>query len=107
MTGVDAKHYALQLIERVKAIMLSPSSEWRMIEKEPSTLAGLLLRYVAILAAIPEIAHLIGRQVEQLREDTPAKLNADLGDVLLPGFREPRPSRLDSEAIVFRHEYRS
>jgi hypothetical protein len=63
MTGAEMKRAALQLVERVKAIMLSPSSEWLMIEKEPSTLTGLLLRYVAILAAIPEVAHLIGQSL--------------------------------------------
>jgi len=63
MTGADEKHYALQLIDLPKPVLLSPSSEWRMIEKKPSTLAGLLLRYVAILAAIPEIAHLIGQSL--------------------------------------------
>ena len=63
MTGANIKRAALQLVERVKGIMLSPSSEWPMIEKEPSTLTGLLLRYVAILAAIPEIAHLIGQSL--------------------------------------------
>jgi hypothetical protein len=63
MTGADIKRAALQLLERVKAILLSPSTEWLMIEKEPSTLTGLLLRYVAILAAIPEIAHLIGQSL--------------------------------------------
>jgi hypothetical protein len=63
MIGADIKRAALQLIDRVKAIMLSPSTEWLMIEKEPSTLTGLLLRYVAILAAIPEVAHLIGQSL--------------------------------------------
>src|SRR5438132_75146 len=57
------KRAAGQLVERVKLIMLSPSTEWRMIEKEPSTLTGLLLRYVAILAAIPELAHILGQSV--------------------------------------------
>ncbi len=54
---------AMRLVERVKAIMLRPSSEWPMIEKEPSTLTGLLLGYVAILAAIPELSHLIGQSL--------------------------------------------
>ena len=63
MTGAEIKDTALELLERVKAIMLRPSTEWLVIEKEPSTLGGLLLRYVAILAAIPELAHLIGQSL--------------------------------------------
>jgi hypothetical protein len=63
MTAADITFAARQLFERVKAILLRPRSEWLVIAKEPSTLGGLLLRYVAILAAIPEIAHLIGETV--------------------------------------------
>jgi Yip1 domain len=51
------------LIERVKAIILSPRTEWPVIEQEPSTLGSLLIHYVAILAAIPEVAHFIGQSV--------------------------------------------
>jgi hypothetical protein len=62
MTGAEmAKQAATRLVERVKAIIFSPRAEWRVIEKEPSTLTGLLLSYVAILAAIPELAHLVGQ----------------------------------------------
>ena len=39
---------AMRLVERVKAIMLRPSSEWPMIEKEPSTLTGLRWTVVAL-----------------------------------------------------------
>jgi len=51
------------LIERVKAIILTPRAEWPVIEREPSTLGGLLIHYVAILAAIPEVAHFIGQSL--------------------------------------------
>jgi len=51
------------LIERVKAIILSPRTEWPVIEQEPSTLGSLLIHYVAILAAIPEVAHFIGQSL--------------------------------------------
>ena len=51
------------LIERVKAIIFSPRTEWPVIEREPSTLGSLLIHYVAILAAIPEIAHFIGQSL--------------------------------------------
>ena len=32
-----------------------------MIEQEPGTLTDLFIKYVAILAAIPELAHFIGQ----------------------------------------------
>jgi len=51
------------LIERVKAIILTPRAEWPVIEREPSTFGGLLIHYVAILAAIPEVAHFIGQSL--------------------------------------------
>ena len=51
----------MKLIERVKAILLTPSTEWPVIGQERATMAGLFINYVAILAAIPEIAHLIGQ----------------------------------------------
>jgi hypothetical protein len=49
-----------QLIERVKAIILTPASEWRVIEHEPGDVASLFTGYVAILAAIPALARFIG-----------------------------------------------
>jgi hypothetical protein len=53
----------MKLVQRVKAIMLSPETEWPLIEREKSTASGLFLNYVAVLAAIPEIAHLIGQSL--------------------------------------------
>ena len=50
----------MKLIERVKAILLTPRKEWPVIEQERATLSDLFLKYVVILAAIPEVAHLIG-----------------------------------------------
>ena len=49
------------LIERAKAIVLRPRSEWKVIEQEPETLPDLLVSYVAILAAIPEVARFLGQ----------------------------------------------
>jgi hypothetical protein len=51
----------IKLVERVKAILLTPRTEWPVIEQERATLADLFIKYVAILAAVPEIAHLIGQ----------------------------------------------
>lgn len=51
------------LINRVKGILLSPSAEWDKIDAEPATVGGLYTGYVAIVAAIPVIARLIGSVV--------------------------------------------
>jgi hypothetical protein len=58
---MTVREYLLQLIERVKAIVLRPQSEWKVIAREKDTLSDLLASYVAILAAIPELAHFIGQ----------------------------------------------
>ena len=58
---MTVKQYLLQLIERVKAIVLRPQSEWKVIEQEKDTLSDLLATYVAILAAIPEVARFVGQ----------------------------------------------
>lgn len=47
-------------IERIKNILLTPRSEWRVIEHERSDAAYLFLHYVALLAAIPAIAGFVG-----------------------------------------------
>ena len=49
-----------KLIARVKAIMLTPQTEWPVIAREPGRPGALLLGYVAILAAIPALARFIG-----------------------------------------------
>src|SRR5262249_29812761 len=54
-------NYLMKLVDRVKAILLTPQAEWKVIERERDTLFDLQIKYVAILAAIPEIAHFIGQ----------------------------------------------
>ena len=49
-----------QLIERVKAILLTPQTEWPEIAREPGEASVLFTRYVAILAIIPALAGFIG-----------------------------------------------
>jgi len=51
------------LIERVKAILLTPRAEWPVIEQERATMSDLYIKYVAVLAAIPEVAHIIGQSL--------------------------------------------
>jgi len=48
------------LIARIRNIMLDPRREWPLIAAEPGGPWRVLLRYVAVLAAIPAIAGFIG-----------------------------------------------
>jgi Yip1-like protein len=50
----------MNLVERVKAILLSPKTEWPVIESESGDAQYLFTNYVAILAAVPAVAALIG-----------------------------------------------
>jgi hypothetical protein len=49
-----------KLLARVKAILLTPRTEWEVIAAEPGDTAALFARYVAILALIPAVAGFIG-----------------------------------------------
>ncbi len=51
------------LVGRVRGILLRPKDEWRTIEAEPATAAGLYRGYVLPLAAIGPVATLIGSVV--------------------------------------------
>ena len=53
----------MNLVERVKAILLQPKSEWTVIEGEPGDISFLLTNYVAILAAIPAVCTFIGGSI--------------------------------------------
>jgi hypothetical protein len=50
----------MNLVERVKAILMSPKTEWPIIESEAGDAQYLFTNYVAILAAVPAVAALIG-----------------------------------------------
>jgi hypothetical protein len=50
----------MNLVERVKNILLTPKTEWPVIEREPGDPAYLFKNYVAILAAIPAVCGFIG-----------------------------------------------
>ena len=49
-----------KLIERAKAIVLSPKTEWEKISVETTDTKSLFLNYAIILAAIPAIAGFLG-----------------------------------------------
>jgi hypothetical protein len=53
----------MDLIERIKAILLKPDTEWPVIEREPGDPAYLFKNYVAFLALIPAVAGLIGTSI--------------------------------------------
>ena len=50
----------MNLVERAKAIILSPNSEWPVIDREPDSIRDIFVNYVAILAAIPAVCRFIG-----------------------------------------------
>jgi Yip1-like protein len=53
----------MNLVDRVKRILLSPKTEWEVIEAEPTTPGALYAGYIAPLAAIGPIAQIIGYSV--------------------------------------------
>ena len=50
----------MNLVERVKNILLSPATEWETIKKEEYMISDLFTQYALKLAAIPAISGLIG-----------------------------------------------
>jgi hypothetical protein len=53
----------MNLVQRVKGILLSPRTEWPIIDAEPTTPAELYRSYIIPLAAIGPIAQIIGYSV--------------------------------------------
>ena len=53
----------MNLVARVKSILLQPTSEWSAIEREPGDAGSLFTNYVAIVAAIPPVCTFIGMSV--------------------------------------------
>jgi len=53
----------MNLVDRVKRILLSPRTEWEVIDAEQTTPAALYTGYIAPLAAIGPLARLIGNTV--------------------------------------------
>ena len=50
----------MNLVERIKNILLSPTTEWEIIKKEDHMISDLFTQYALKLAAIPAISGLIG-----------------------------------------------
>jgi hypothetical protein len=53
----------MNLVERIKGILLQPKSEWAAIEREPGEPGYLFPNYVMIVAAIPVICTFIGTSI--------------------------------------------
>ncbi len=53
----------MDLVERVKAIIVTPKTEWPKIESEPGDAPYLFANYVAILAAIPAVCGFVGMAI--------------------------------------------
>lgn len=51
------------IVSRVKAILMTPKTEWPIIAGETTTVADLYKNYVIILAAIPAVAMFIGMSI--------------------------------------------
>jgi hypothetical protein len=59
--GAPARGEAtMNLVERVRAILLDPQGEWPAIERESGEPSHLFTNYVALLALIPAIADFVG-----------------------------------------------
>src|SRR5688572_28415630 len=58
--SIDMQHQGSRdIVSRVKAILMSPKTEWPIIAAEATTIADLYKNYVLILAAIPAVAGFI------------------------------------------------
>jgi hypothetical protein len=53
----------MNLVERIKGILLQPKTEWPQIEREPGDPGYLFPNYVAIVAAIPPICTFLGTSI--------------------------------------------
>ena len=73
----------MNLVERVKAILLTPNTEWPVIEREPGDVAYLFTSYVAILAAIPAIAGFIGGSIIGFNVPTVGTIRLGIGAGIL------------------------
>jgi len=78
----------LNLFERIRNILLTPRTEWPVIEREFTEPAFLFVRYVAVLALIPALAGFIGQSLVGVK-------------VSVGTFREPLASGLANAAFSY------
>jgi hypothetical protein len=53
----------MNLVQRVTNILLTPKTEWPVIDREPGETGYLFTNYVAIVAAIPAVCSFIGSSI--------------------------------------------
>jgi hypothetical protein len=63
VTVTDREGGVLDIVQRAKAMVLSPAAEWRAIEPESGDPGYLFTNYVAMLAAIPPVCEFLRRHV--------------------------------------------
>jgi Yip1 domain len=73
----------MNLVERVKGILLTPQTEWQAIEREPGDVASLFTGYVAILAAIPAVCGFIGMAIIGISLPVVGTLRISFGSALI------------------------
>ncbi len=73
----------MNLVERVKGILLTPQTEWQAIEREPGDVAYLFTNYVAILAAIPAVCGFIGMAIIGISLPVVGTLRISFGSALI------------------------
>jgi hypothetical protein len=72
----------MTLVDRVKRILLSPRTEWEVIEAEQTTPAALYRDYIAPLAAIGPVAHFLGNTVIGIPVPLGGTIRAPIGPSL-------------------------
>src|SRR4030095_6665677 len=60
LRGPPTRNAPMNLVDRVKKILIQPKEEWKVIVTEPHTVQDIFTSYVMILAAIPAVAGFIG-----------------------------------------------
>jgi hypothetical protein len=50
----------MDIVQRVRSILLKPKEEWVKIKAEPATVGGLFTSYIMVLAAIPAVFQFLG-----------------------------------------------
>jgi Yip1-like protein len=73
----------MNLVDRVKRILLSPRTEWEAIDAEQTTTAALYTGYIMPVAAIGPVAHLIGTTVFGIPVPFVGTIRIPLGSALM------------------------
>lgn len=69
----------MNLIDRAKNILLQPKSEWAVIDEEQTSIAELYREYIIPLAAIPQLAGIVGLSVVGIGMPTMGVYRVPLG----------------------------